>query len=154
METAEEKQFRDYLCEHGLKFTPERRFILREVFRIHGHFEADEVVMGMRQCGIRVSRASVYRTLPLLAECGLLRQVYSSEKHSHFEHTFGHEHHDHMICSECGAAIEFTNETIEELQERICKEYGFTAVFHKLEISGICALCSEKNRTNHPPSPE
>lgn len=141
METTEEKTFRDYLCEGGLKFTPERCFILREVSRIHGHFEADDVVLGLRGCGIRVSRASIYRTLPLLVECGLLRQVYSSEKHSHFEHIFGHAHHDHLICSKCGKAIEFSNQSIEALQDRICEEHGFVPVFHKLEISGLCADC-------------
>ncbi|MHB1000922.1 MAG: Fur family transcriptional regulator [Armatimonadota bacterium] len=115
------------------------------MFKIHVHFEADDIVIGLRHSGNRVSRASVYRTLPLLVECGLLRDVYSAEKHCHYEHVFGHEHHDHLICSGCGSTIEFSNSEIEAMQDRICKEYGFFPVRHKLEITGLCKECKSDN---------
>lgn len=133
--------FREFLATKELKFTQERRLILEEVFRIHGHFEADDVALGLRERGERVSRASIYRTLPLLVESGLLRDVYSAEKHSHYEHVFGHRHHDHMICTSCGTAIEFSDPEIEALQDRICELHGFEAKSHKLEITGICDKC-------------
>lgn len=142
MVSAEEARFGEYLASKNLKFTQERRRILREVFRIHRHFEAEDIVMGLNSQGIRVSRASVYRTLPVLVDSGLLREVHSSEKHSHYEHVFGHEHHDHLICTRCGAEIEFSDQMIEEMQERVCREHGFVPSSHKLEITGTCRRCA------------
>lgn len=144
METAEERKFREFITGKGLKFTTERRLILRQVFSIHQHFEADDISDGLKMAGQRVSRASIYRTLPLLVGSGLLRQVHSSEKHSHYEHIFGHKHHDHLICNECGATIEFSHKKIEEMQNRICEQHGFLATSHKLEIVGICKECRER----------
>lgn len=141
METAEQRRFKVFLQGVGLKFTRERRLVLEEVFRNHGHFEADDIVMGLRGQGRRVSRASVYRTLPMLVRSGLLRDVHSSEKHSHYEHVFGHHHHDHLICTGCGRAIEFTSPVIEKLQIEICSQHGFQAAGHKLEITGLCDAC-------------
>lgn len=146
METNEEKVFREYLHDQGLKVTPERQMILEEVYRIHEHFEADDVLIGLRGRGNRVSRASVYRTLPLLVEGGLLREVHSAEKHSHYEHIFGHAHHDHLICNQCGSTTEFAEHEIEEMQTRICLEHGFMPTSHKLEIIGICKDCSENRK--------
>lgn len=148
MEPAEQRTFRDFLQAAGLKFTRERRLILEEVFRNHNHFEADDVVIGLRDRGRRVSRASVYRTLPLLVKSGLLRDVHSSEKHSHYEHVFGHRHHDHLICTRCGRTIEFNSPMIEKLQTEICDEHGFWATGHKLEITGLCAACRAKEARN------
>lgn len=141
METVEEKKFGMFLENEGLKFTPERRLVLHEVFKNHDHFEAEDIVISARNSGSRVSRASVYRTLPLLVESGLLREVTSLEKHSHYEHVLGHDHHDHLICTNCGKTIEFSEHRIEDLQDRICRELGFTPKSHKLEIFGLCEEC-------------
>ncbi len=146
MEPAEASTFRESLTAMGLKFTRERRLILDEVFRNHGHFEADDIVFGLRHRGHRVSRASVYRALPLLVRSGLLREVHSSEKHSHYEHVFGHGHHDHLICTECGRTIEFYSPAIERLQAEICNEHGFLAAGHSLEITGVCDACSRAGK--------
>lgn len=144
MKLTEEEKFKHYLEEEGLKFTPERELILQEVFSIHDHFEADDLIIGLRSKGRRVSRASVYRTLPLLVKSGLLRDVYSAEKHSHYEHTFGHGHHDHLICSECGRLIEFHDDKLEALQERVCSKFDFSPATHKLEIVGVCSDCRKR----------
>lgn len=142
MESAEEKRFREYLQGKGLKFTMERRTVLNEVFNTHGHFEAEDIAVALRERGTRVSRASVYRTLPLLVESGMLRHVYSAEKHSHYEHVFGHEHHDHLVCTRCGRTTDFFDSKIEELQDAICRTYGFESANHELEIIGLCSSCS------------
>lgn len=149
MESEEERRFREFLSESGLKFTQERRMVLKEVFANHNHFEADDLVMGLRDKGYRVSRASVYRTLPLLVGSGLLREVHSDEKHSHYEHTFGHDHHDHLICTECGKTIEFANDEIEELQDRVCAALDFVPRSHKLEIIGVCSECNARPSEAH-----
>ena len=147
MQRSEEDIFEQYLESRGMKYTAERKSILNEVFCIHGHFEAEDVVMGLHAKGIRVSRASVYRTLPMLVDCGLLREVYSAEKHNHYEHVFGHEHHDHLICTRCGREIEFSNQLIEDLQDRICEKHNFKPISHKLEISGLCSQCQAKEHS-------
>lgn len=145
MESAEEKEFREFLESEGLKFTPERRTVLNKVFSIHQHFEADDIVLGLREDGERVSRASVYRTLNLLLMSGLLSPVHSSEKHGHFEHTFGHKHHDHFICSECKKVLEFADANLEYALISACKKHGFNVASHKLEVYGLCADCMKKH---------
>jgi Fur family ferric uptake transcriptional regulator len=147
MESAEERKFREYLEVEGLKFTPERRIVLKKVFSIHNHFEAEDIVLSLRVDGERISRASVYRTLNLLLMSGLLSPVHSAEKHGHFEHTFGHEHHDHFICSECKEVLEFADENLEAALLLACRKHGFNVASHKLEVYGLCAECMKNKNT-------
>ncbi len=141
--TEVEKVFRDYVQSKGLKFTPERQIILNHVFECHGHFEAEELLIDMRSCNKRVSKATIYRTLALLVDSGLLREVIFGEKHAHYEHVYGHEHHEHLVCIGCGKIIEFTDERIEKFQEEICIENKFKAESHKFQIMGYCEDCEK-----------
>ena len=118
----EDKIFKEFLEKKGLKFTKERAAVLKDVFSTHNHFDPDELLIKMRKKGIRVSKASIYRTLPLLLECGLVEQVEKMDKHAHYEHTFGHGHHDHLICIKCGRIISLFSEKLERLQEKLCKK--------------------------------
>ena len=136
-----EKVFRDYVQSKGLKFTPERQAILNHVFECHGHFEAEELLIDMRKNNKRVSKATIYRTLALLVNSGLLREVIFGEKHAHYEHVYGHEHHEHLVCIGCGKIIEFTDERIEKFQEEVCIENKFKAESHKFQIMGYCEDC-------------
>jgi Fur family ferric uptake transcriptional regulator len=129
------------LHSHGLKFTPQRRSILKKVFTNRGHFEADDLCMAFRAEGKRLSRATVYRTLPLLVKSGLIREVEFGENCAHYELTMGHRHHDHLICVKCGAVIEFYDELIEQLQNNMCAKHDFQAQSHSLEIKGYCSEC-------------
>lgn len=134
-------EFRSYLKAGGLKLTPERGLILEAAFSTDNHFEVEDLLIKLRQQGDRVSKATIYRTLPLLVKSGLLREVVFGERHSHYEHVFGHKHHDHLICLCCGKIIEFANPSIENLQDKICKEHGFEAMGHRFEITGYCNEC-------------
>lgn len=138
---APERRFKEYLQSKGLKFTPERQAILERVFASHKHFEAEDLLVDMRQRGERVSKATIYRTLFLLVKSGLLREVIFGEKHSHYEHIHGNEHHDHLVCSGCGKIIEFTEEDIERLQDEVCKRHRFRPESHRLQIQGLCHDC-------------
>jgi Fur family ferric uptake transcriptional regulator len=142
META---IFKEFLRKKRLKFTNERRTILTEVFARHGHFDPEELLTGMRKKNIRVSRASIYRTLPLLLECGLIEQVGRNDKHAHYEHIFGHGHHDHLICLNCGAVLEVFSPKLEAIQEDLCRKAGFRGMKHTLEIKGHCSSCCRKD---------
>jgi Fur family ferric uptake transcriptional regulator len=149
MVTKEEK-FRDFLAGRGLRSTPERARILDRIFATHEHFQADNLLKEMRSRGPRVSKATIYRTLALLVESGLLRQVMTGEKHAHYEHVFGHAHHDHMTCTRCGEIVEFFDPEIERLQEKICEQKGFRAEGHRMQILGLCAKCARKSKGGTP----
>ncbi len=137
----ENSVFRDFLGEKGLKLTQERIAVLKEVFSFHGHFEPEHLYFRIRDSGLKASRASVYRTLNLLVESGLVEKVARRGKGNVYEHTYGHNHHDHMICEKCGAIIEFYSEKLESLQDEICRQNGFTGLSHILEIRGNCERC-------------
>jgi len=137
----EKEIFREFLHNKGLKFTKERQRILDEVFAFHGHFAPEELLRSIKNKSIQVSKASLYRTLPLLLESGLIEQVEKNDKHAHYEHTFGHEHHDHLICMRCGKVIEVFSPRLEAVQNELCKSNGFEGIKHTLEIKGYCRNC-------------
>lgn len=142
----EKEAFREFLRKKGLRVTKEREAILEEVVSRKGHFDMEELHLALMKNTPRVSRASIYRTLPLLLESGILEEVERTDKHAHYEHTSGLPHHDHMLCVSCGRVIEFYSESLERLQERLCRERGFQGASHTLEIKGYCKKCAGKKR--------
>jgi Fur family ferric uptake transcriptional regulator len=140
----EKKVFGKFLKERGQRFTRERSVILQKMLSFHGHFDPESLYLQIKETGLKASRASVYRTLSLLCECGLIGRVSKTEHGTIYEHTFGHAHHDHMMCMVCGRVIEFYSEELEKLQERICKKQGFRGANHTLEIRGYCQKCRKK----------
>jgi Fur family ferric uptake transcriptional regulator len=137
-------RFSDFLQQQGLKLTSEREALVREIFSIHYHFEADELLFKMKQNNVKISRATVYRTLELLVKSGLVRRVHLGEDHYHYEHVAGNSHHDHLICTACGAVIEFHDEELERRQREVCEKKKFTPTFHNLQILGLCDACRRK----------
>ena len=145
MTTAEDK-FTNYLKMKGLKFTPERRMILKTVLSLHTHFDVDQLYEQLRKENGDISRATIYRTFPLLLDSGIIKETLLCRDKIKYEHIFGHRHHDHMICISCGKIVEFRDEKIERLQKAVCKKYGFRCVEHKLGIRGYCKECQSKMR--------
>ena len=135
-----ENKFRSYLKSKGLKFTPERKAILKKIFSLHEHFDVEKLYEKLDK---RISRATIYRTLSLLVKSKLVEELFRCQDKVSYERIFGHKHHDHMLCINCGKIIEFREEKIEKLQEAVCKKYGFTSVEHKLSIRGYCRECSK-----------
>lgn len=135
--------FKQYLVKKGQRMTKERNAILQEAFSCDGHFDTETLYMDMKKRGMKASRASVYRTLNLLFECGLVAKVSKSEHGTIYEKALGRQHHDHMVCMNCGSVIEFYSESLERLQEEICRERGFSGKSHTLEIRGYCEECSK-----------
>jgi len=138
---AAESIFREYLRERGLKYTAERQRILVGVMQNEQHFEAEQLLFELRSGGHRVAKATIYRTLPLLVNCGLIKQVQFGEKWARYEHTLGHAPHDHMICTKCRKVIEFDGTAIADTAARIASNYGFRAMSHRFQITGLCAEC-------------
>jgi Fur family transcriptional regulator, ferric uptake regulator len=145
-------RFQEFLQKQGLKLTSERIGLVREIFSTHYHFEADELLGKMKDKDVKISRATVYRTLELLVKSGMVRRVHLGEDHYHYEHVTGNSHHDHLICTTCGGVIEFHDELLERRQLEICERKKFTPTFHNLQILGICDPCRRKGQT--PDSPD
>jgi len=138
-----EDLFRDYLRERGLKYTAERQLLLKAVLASQEHFEPDDVLVTLRQQGIRVGKATIYRTLPLLVDCGILRRSFLGDR-AYYEHSLGLTPHDHMVCRNCGRVIEFDSTDLLQLRERLASAKGFKALSHRFQIAGICADCSRQ----------
>lgn len=145
------QKFQSFLQQQGLKLTPERTALLREIFATHYHFEADELLFKMKEKSVKISRATVYRTLELLVKSGMVRRVHLGEDHYHYEHVRGNSHHDHLICTICGGVIEFHDEILEKRQIEICERKKFTPTFHNLQILGICDKCARRGETPDAP---
>jgi Fur family transcriptional regulator, ferric uptake regulator len=136
-----ERIFRRVLVRRRLHYTRERIEVLREVLRTHDHFDANELYKRLQRRKARISKATVYRTVALLSECRILREVFHSPQGARYEHVYGHEHHEHMICLACGKVIEFSSPGLERIQEKACRESKFEPVRHHLEILGYCQRC-------------
>ena len=141
---SELEVFREFLQQEGRRSAPEREAILAEVFAHHDHFDVEELIMRLRHKDLRISRASVYRTMPLLVASGLVQEVFFEDGHMHYEHIYGHEHHCHLRCLGCRQIIEFRSSAVAEVEKRIGQDHQFEITGHKLEIYGYCQDCQDK----------
>ena len=138
-----------WLEAKGLKHSRQRDVIVETFFAAGGHEPVDGLVARVRARDPRVSVATVYRTMKLLAECGLAVPRRFEDGQTRYEPAGNRGHHDHLICTGCGRIVEFENERIEDLQRRVARSHGFEVESHKLELYGRCAACrgaGEKGR--------
>jgi Fur family ferric uptake transcriptional regulator len=133
--------FIEYLERNRLKLTPHRELILETFLNREGHRSVDDIHRTVRELDPRIGHTTVYRTMKLLAECGLAREVDLAGGITRYEHLFNHTHHDHMVCMECGRFIEFYNSDIEQLQDAASEQLGFKVKDHRLQIYGVCGEC-------------
>ena len=141
MRTRERDIFRKYLERRGLKLTAERQAVFDQLFARHEHVEADEILVRLRARGKKISRATIYRTLELLVDSGVVGRVRVGEIGYRYERLRAGEHHDHLICNECGRVIEFFEPRIESLQDAGADRYGFLSISHSHQMRGICKQC-------------
>jgi Fur family ferric uptake transcriptional regulator len=134
-------QFQNFLKQQGLKWTPERERVFQEASVMEGHFEAEELAYRLRKKGSRISKATVYRTLPLLVRTGLIKDVIHGEKHQHYEHIHEENLHDHLICLKCGKIVEFEEESLTKIERKVCAKYQFQPQKILIEIFGCCREC-------------
>jgi len=136
-----EEKFREFLEIRGEKLTEPRRVLIRHIFDSHKHFDADELVADLREASRKVSRSTVYRTLRLLVEAGLLRELRLTNRTA-YEHDYGYPSHDHLHCTECNRIVEFNNDEIRRVREAVSLEHGFRPNGHRFMITGTCSSCS------------
>lgn len=140
----EEKKFGELLKEKALRFTRERKELFHEVMKLSRHFDTEELFEIAKKRGLRVSRDTVFRTMPLLLECGVIQKSVGDGRKEYFERVGIKGHHDHMVCVQCGKIIEFVSEPIERFQTKLCDDYGFELLFHDHRLFGYCSLCAKK----------
>lgn len=135
--------FRSFLKSKGHRVTREREAIAEAVLLNRGHFDVDELFLHLKN-EHGVSKASIYRTIPILIEAGLLAAVYLEDGHMHYERVFGREHHSHLRCTSCGLIIEFSAPELPDLADEVARQKKFKSEGHKFEIWGRCSKCAKK----------
>ncbi len=133
--------FAAFLLKKGLKFTHPRRLVLSSVFGLHEHFDIEQLYDIIRGRSKDVSRATVYRTIPLLVEAGLIQRSLRSETRDTYEHIFGHPRHAHWVCRNCGVVLETEMQDIVKLLQQKAKAQNFVAEDISLIVKGLCWKC-------------
>lgn len=139
-----EKVFENYLRSRSLKMTRPRKIILEAVFETHDHFDVDNLYDLIRKEHKDVSRATIYRTIPLLIEAGLIKQSLRCQAKDQYEHIYGHSHHLHFLCVECGKIIEAESKEVEALIDKIAEEKLFKIKDFELGAKGYCSKCAKE----------
>lgn len=140
---AERKQFIDFIRSRGMRVTPERLALLEEIYRQHGHIDAEEILAGLRDSGQKVSRATVYRNLELLVDAGLVQRQRLGRNRFLYEHVHAGQSHDHLACRDCGRVVEFVSPAIQAMLNEICRAHGFSRDDRQIQILGLCQACAE-----------
>lgn len=146
-------RFEKFLEGKDLRLTDARAAIVEAAMARSGHYPIEELIADLKQRGIRGSKATVYRTLPLLAEAGILQPAILAGDAKSYETTFGLEHHDHLICTRCHKVVEFGFEAFEILQREVAGKYGFRLEGHHHELVGTCPECLAKEGGQPEPLP-
>ena len=133
--------FNDYLNRKGLKTTSQRTIILETFLESVCHFSTEELYLKLRSDYPKIGYATVHRSLKLFAECGIAAERNFGDGQTRYELVHGGEHHDHLVCTECGLIIEFEEPQIEKLQVSVAAAHNFTIDNHRLELYGRCAAC-------------
>jgi Fur family transcriptional regulator, ferric uptake regulator len=133
-----ENGFAKFIQEKGLKTTRQRNTIVNVFFNMRGHISVEELLKEVKNVNPRIGYATVYRTLHLLVESNLVEERRFGDGLARYEGHSDVEHHDHMICLECGEISEFFNPGLEALQVQLAEENNFEIYRHRLELYGVC----------------
>ena len=143
-----EAKFREYLASRSKpqRCTKQQERMVRFIFSQHNHFDAEKLIDDMKQAGLPVSRATVYRTLTKLVDAGLLRRLELGPS-MYYEHDYGYPQHEHLYCQQCGKMIEFQNAAIETALREVCRQHNFQSTGHTFLVRGTCAECNRARVT-------
>ena len=134
-------QLKRALKKEGLRYTQQRQSVWDELCATNDHRDAEEIYLAIRQSGLNVSRATVYRTIDVLVKNKMVRKLELGDGRARYEHKVNATHHDHLICIQCGKIEEFMDEVIESRQDEIVKKFGYKLVRHIHQLFIICSEC-------------
>lgn len=149
----EKEIFEEHIQKTGLRRTAQRDLIMEIFLRTEDHMTSEDLYLLVQKEDPRVGHTTVYRTLKLLTEAGLAREVRFGDNKTYYEHHYNHQHHDHMICTECGRVIEFFSPDIESLQDEMADKFGFKPTHHSLRMWGVCSQCLAMETETHSAPP-
>lgn len=138
MEPEHIERFKDWLTRRGLKYTRQRQAIAEVFFSSGQHLSLQDLLDLAKARQPSVGYATVYRTMRILAESGLATEHKFAEGLVRYEPATEGEHHDHLICVDCGRIVEYEDDRIEELQHELARRHGFVVVSHRHEIYAAC----------------
>lgn len=138
------ERFRRYLRDHRQPVTRQRDRVAEVVLTSDEHLSADQIRRRLRDAGDAVGLATIYRTLDLLVQSGLVRAHDFGQGYRRFEPMPARTHHEHLICVRCGKVEEFAHDRLERMLPIIADEYGFQPERHRVEIYGVCLDCQRK----------
>lgn len=139
----EREIFLEHIQKAGLRRTAQRDLILDTFLKTEEHLTSEDLYWIVQKQDPSVGHTTVYRTLKLLTEAGLAREVRFGDNKTYYEHHYDHQHHDHMICTQCGKVVEFFSQEIETLQDEIAENFGFKLSHHSLRMWGSCSACQQ-----------
>jgi Fur family transcriptional regulator, ferric uptake regulator len=134
-----------HLKRVGLKQTGQRDTILRTFLDTRDHLSTDELHRLVQKKDPRIGYTTVYRTLKLLAECGLASEVAFHDGIARYEHQYNRRSHHHMVCTQCGSSVEFFSQEVGKLEQDIGHRYNYVTTRHTFQIYGVCEDCRKKN---------
>lgn len=152
-EFAKEREvFLEHIQKAGLRRTGQRDLIMEIFLRTEEHLTSEDLYRLVQKHDPTVGHTTVYRTLKLLTEAGLAREVRFGDNKTYYEHHYNHQHHDHMICTQCGKVIEFFSADIESLQDQMAAKFKFRPTHHSLRMWGVCSDCQKESDGSTAPS--
>ena len=140
---GEQEVLFEYLKSKNRKQSKQRIEILELFLKSARHLTANELYLQVQKSNPAIGFATVYRTLKILCESGLCREMALEDGVTRYERQHGHEHHDHLVCTKCGKVVEVVDRTIENHQERLFEKHGFHPQRHRMELYGICKACTK-----------
>ena len=132
------------LKKEGLRYTLQRQAIWDELYASDEHRDAEEIYLALYNSGLKVSRATVYRTIDVLVKNNLVRKLDLGDGRARYENKMDTAHHDHLICVQCGKIEEFMDNVIENQQEVIVENFGYRLIRHIHQLFVICDECGSK----------
>ena len=132
------------LKKEGLRYTHQRQAIWDELSASDEHRDAEEIYLALYNSGLKVSRATVYRTIDVLVKNNLVRKLDLGDGRARYENKMDTAHHDHLVCVQCGKIEEFMDNVIENRQEVIVENFGYRLIRHIHQLFVICDECGSK----------